>query len=462
MSKNSYKEQNGRLENNKKIIDILFNPNSVAVIGASKTPMKGGYRILENLISNNFKGNIYPVNPKGGEALGLKFYKSVLDIPGQIDIAIIFIPNKFIPKVLEECIEKKIKAAIIQAAGFEEVGELGLELRDRIKKITENFSKIRIVGPNCTGLTRIDTSNSGFFSAFIKHFIYYRGSTAVISQSGMLNGGYFTYLGTKYPDLGFRYIASIGNKMDLCETDFLYYFTNDPSVNVIAIYLESFKYPRDFISICKEAFRKKNKTILLLKGGLTHQGQKATSSHTGALSESIILSKALIKQSHIINVRNFHDLFNLSRVYSKFYKGQLIFPRSPNVGFITVSGGAGTVSTDLISKYGLKLSKLSENTFQTLKEIFPTWMPPNRFSLIDLWPAIENAGVDSNGIHKIAIEAILKDKKIDGLLMTLFHTQKFPFNIDIIINFQKTYRKPIFCWLFGDFNEVQRIEPVLN
>ncbi|HEC39957.1 MAG TPA: hypothetical protein ENI29_17090, partial [bacterium] len=139
------------------IIDIFLNPKSVAVIGASKNPLKGGHRITNNLVLNNFNGHIYPVNPKAeGKLFGLEFKKTVLEIEDDIDLAVFYVPNKVIPDILSECIEKGIKGALIEASGFEEIGEKGLELRDQIINITENFSKIRIVGPNCMGFSRID------------------------------------------------------------------------------------------------------------------------------------------------------------------------------------------------------------------------------------------------------------------------------------------------------------------
>ncbi|MHA1870300.1 MAG: CoA-binding protein, partial [Promethearchaeota archaeon] len=269
-----------------KIIKQLFHPKSVAVIGASTTRLKGGYRILENLVGNKFEGAIYPINPKGGEALGLKFYKSLDEISDPIDIAIIFVPNRLIPGILNECIKKGIRGAIIEAAGFEEVGEAGLKLRDEVVKVTDNFKKIRIVGPNCTGLTRVDSSESGFFSAFIRHYNYRRGNVAIISQSGMVNGGYFNYLNTTYENMRVKYVASIGNKMDLGENEFLEYYLEDEDVQVIPIYLESFKDPRKFIELCSrrnyedggknnkntiKSGNKRRKSIILLKGGITEQ-----------------------------------------------------------------------------------------------------------------------------------------------------------------------------------------------
>lgn len=443
-------------------VDLLFNPRSVAVIGASTNPVKGGHRILKNLIEHGFNENLFPINPKGGSAYGIPFYKSVLDVEEDIDVGIVFVPNKVIPDVIEQCIEKGIKGLIIQAAGFEEVGKQGLELRDKIREITDNFQKIRIVGPNCTGLTRVDDDGKGFYSAFIVQQPAKKGNIAVISQSGMINGGYFIHLCTHYPEMGFRYVASIGNKMDLNEIDFMEYFLQDQTVNVIAIYLESFQEPREFIRIAREAAKLTDKKIILLRGGLTSQGQNASTSHTGALAENIVLSKALISQSKVIQVDDFYGLFQAARIQSMVHKSGTLLPVKGDIAFVTVSGGAGTVSTDLIQNYGLTLPALGQQCYSKLQEIFPTWMPPNKFSLIDLWPAIENAKVDSDGIHRIALDALLQDDGIEGLLISIFYTADFPFSLKIIEDFRRKYNKPIFCWVFGEKNKVDEVKARLT
>ncbi|KKL22656.1 hypothetical protein LCGC14_2433250, partial [marine sediment metagenome] len=376
------------------VIDIFLDPQSVAVIGASKNPIKGGHRILNNLISNNYKGKIFPVNPNSeGEVLGLKLKKSILEIEKEVDLAIFYVPNKVIPSILKECIEKRVKGALIETSGFAEVGEVGLKLRDEIIKITDNFSKIRIVGPNCMGLTKIDgdsdtKAKGGFFSGFGVFDEYKRGNIAIITQSGMLNGGYLMNLMRNHPDVGIRYSCSIGNKMDMSEIEFLDYFLEDPTVNVIALYLESFKNPRKFIELCKKAKIIPNKTIILLKGGLTSLGQKASLSHTGSLAESSQLVKAIIKQSGVIQAGNLHDLFQFARTFSMIYKSGKKLPKYGNVSMMAGSGGAGTISADLIMKYGLNFAIMSEKTHQLLKELYPEWMPPNRFALLDLWPTM--------------------------------------------------------------------------
>jgi len=460
---------------NNRIIDILLNPKSVAVIGASKNPMKGGKRIVDNLTLNNFKGKIYAINPNAnGEVNGLEFKKSVLDIEDEVDLAIFYVPNRIIPDILRDCIMKGIKGAIIEASGFEEVGEKGLELRDQIRKITENFSKIRIVGPNCMGVTRIDgdsdsddDNRGGFFTSFGVFHKYKRGNIAVISQSGMLNGGYLMHIMQQYPNLGIRYSCSVGNKMDLSEIEFLEYLIEDNTVNVIAIYLESFKDPRKFIKLCRKAKETSNKTIILVKGGVTPQGQNASLSHTGALSEDTKLIDAIIKQGGIIQAYSFHELFQFARTFSMMYNASNKFPKQGNVSMIAGSGGAGTISADLTIKYGLKFPTLKEKVYEKLVEVFPEWMPPNKFALVDIWPAMEKAmmnGVNPETMMKSVYEAILGDPDIEGLFNMRFCSKRFRIlnNFDNIIELHSKYSKPIFFWLIGDAEEVRRVSLLLG
>ena len=458
---------------NNHIVDLFLNPKSVAVIGASKNIVKGGNRIVHNLTLNNYKGKIYPVNPTAkGEIYGLEFKKSVLDIEDEVDLAIFYVGNRLIPGLLEECIQKGIKGALIEASGFEEVGKKGLELRDRIVEITENFSKIRIVGPNCMGLTKIDgDSNSenkgGFFSGFGVFEKYKRGNIAIVSQSGMLNGGYLMHIMQKYPELGFRYSCSIGNKMDLSEIEFLEYFLDDPTVNVIAVYLESFRDPRKFIELSRKAKKIPQKTIILVKGGLTSQGQKATLSHTGALAENSQLLEAIIKQSGVIQANSFDELFQFSRTFSMIYDTNKKLPLNGGVSTIVGSGGAGTLIADLTMKYGLLLPTLGDESYQALVEVFPEWMPPNRFSLVDIWPAMEKSMMERKGrdvVIEAAMNAVLSEPEIEGLFNMMFCSRRFRSMWDIpkMAENTKMTSKPIFFYLIGEAKEVRYLSEKLG
>jgi acetyltransferase len=458
---------------NDNIIHTFLNPKSVAVIGASKSMLKGGNRIVNNLVSNNFDGKIFPINPKAdGEIYGVDFKKNILDIEEDVDIAILYVPNRIIPNILEDCIKKGVKGTIIEASGFEEVGEAGLQLRKEIVEITENFTKLRIIGPNCMGLTRIDgdskaENKGGFFSSFGVFSYYNRGNIAVLSQSGMLNGGYLMHILSKYPKIGFRYSCSIGNKMDIGENEFLEYFIEDPTVNVIAIYLESFKDPRKFLELCKKAGKRQDKTIILVKGGITSLGQRASHSHTGTLSESTKLIKAIIKQANVIQANSFHELFQFARTFSMMYNTNKVLPIEGNACMVAGSGGAGTITADLTNKYGLNFPILGEKTYKTLLSVFPEWMPPNRFGFVDIWPAMEKAmmnGIDPSSILVKVYNSLLEDPNIEGIFNMLFCSSLYKQfnNLENVIDDLRVASKPFFFWLVGDDKEVRRVSRFLG
>ncbi|MFW9942730.1 MAG: CoA-binding protein [Candidatus Thorarchaeota archaeon] len=456
---------------NNHVIDIFLNPNTVAVIGASKNQTKGGYHIIDNLISNNYKGKIFPVNPySDGEVMGLEFKKSVLEIEDDVDLAIFYSPNSVVPDILKECIKKNIKGALIETAGFEEVGGRGIELRDKILEVTNNFSKIRVVGPNCMGLTKIDGDSDseekgGFFSGFGVFHKYRRGNIAIITQSGMLNGGYLRNLMRNYPDFGIRYSCSIGNKMDISEIEFLEYFLDDSTVNVIVLYLESFKDPRKFIELCKKIKKIPNKTIILLKGGTTSLGQKASLSHTGSLAESNQLVNAIIKQSGIIQAENLHDLFQFARTFSMIYNSGKKLPKYGNVSMMAGSGGAGTISADLTMKYGLNFPIMDDKTYQVLKNLYPEWMPPNRFALLDLFPTFEKARMNNVSQSEVMTKiwkTVLNDPNVEGVFNMMLVSKQFSNRYDVNEMTQFKTDKIVFMWMVGDIDGVRGMTKIFN
>ena len=414
------------------IVDLFYNPKSVAVIGASKVPVKGGNHLVKNLHSNGYKGQIYPVNPnynEEDEVCGFKFYKSVLDIEGEVDLAIFYVNNRIVTNTLKDCVKKGIKAVIIQSAGFEEVGVEGLKLRDEIAAITENFTKLHVIGPNCMGISRFDgdydDKKGGFFTGQFTLRNYKRGNVAIITQSGFLNGGIAPLIFRQYPNLGFRYIVSIGNKMDLGENEFLEYILKDDTVNVIALYLESFKDPRKFISLCRKAKQLPKKTIILVKGGKTNQGMKAASSHTGALAEDGSLIDGIIKQAGVIQAQNFFEMYQFLRTFSMMYKSGKKFPTKGNIALVVGSGGMGTVMGDVAMKYGLNFPEFGEKSYNILKSIFPDWMPPNRFALVDSWPTIEKAMMDAAKKAKSNAKMSTKKATSDKKDSNPFRTEPF-------------------------------------
>jgi acyl-CoA synthetase (NDP forming) len=253
--------------------------------------------------------------------------------------------------------------------------------------------------------------------------------------------------------------------MDLDETYFLEYMLNDPTVNVVAMYLESFKNPRKFIELCKRTRTMKNKTIILAKGGLTTQGQNATQSHTGSLAENSLLIDAIIKQSGVIKAHSFHELFQFARTFSMMYETEKSLPKNGNLCTITGSGGFGTVIADLTNLHGLNFPNLGDLAYKALEEIYPTWMPPNRFALLDIWPAIEKGvskKLTGGEVIKSCFDIVAKEPNIEGIFINMFCAKGGMWSIDKIIEDSTTTSKPIFINLIGDSREIKRVSGKLS
>ncbi len=444
-------------------LDAFFRAKSVAVFGASTNPNKSGYKIVENLLLHKYSGPIYPINPRGGNILGLSLYKSVLEVEAPVDLAIIFVPAKFVGGILRDCITKGIPAAIIEAAGFGEVGDDGKKLREEIISITENFTKIRILGPNCTGITTVDQGRDGegFFSSFIPMGPTKSGSLAIVSQSGFINGAYYPDFTGRNPNLGLRYVITIGNKMDVNENDVLEYLIGDPTVSTIGIYVESFRDVRRFIQLCHRA-HKQGKDVILLRSGFSSIGSRATTSHTGALAEKSALIQAVIRQSGCILAEDFWDLFNLTRTISFLKDSNVDDLTIPSAAIITISGAAGAIMADWCDRMEVEVPELDDECYNRLVEIFPPWMAPNRFALIDYWPAVEHL----RSYEKVVLGATdiaLASPNIQVVFLTVYYNAT-----SWVVDWAKMseiiqrHRKPVFVWLFGDYKEILQAEPIFQ
>ncbi len=448
---------------NSEELDRFFKTKSIAVFGASTNPQKSGYRIVKNLLDHNYSGEIYPINPKGGEILGLPVYKSLVDVSSSVDLAIVFVPNKIVVPVLQQCIDKGIKAAIVEAAGFSEVGSEGKGLRDEIVRITDNFHKIRVLGPNCTGITYVERDGEGCFSSFIPMANTKAGPLAIVSQSGFINGAYYPDFTERNPNLGIRYVITIGNKMDIDENDVLEYLLHDPKVQVIGMYLESFKDVRRFIRLCRRAKEEFHKKVILLRSGFSRTGSKATTSHTGALAENGALIQAAIKQSHLIHAEDFWELFQLSKVLTFLYETGVKDISIPKIAISTISGAAGAVMSDWGEKFGLEVPEFTPDSWNKLVPLYPPWMPPNKFALIDYWPAVEHARGDYQKVVLESADIALADPNIQVLFLTVYYNaHEWTVDWARLGEIIKKHKKPIFVFLFGKYNEVLEAEHIFQ
>mgnify|MGYP006283047955 FL=1 len=333
----------------------FFNPKSIAVIGASKSEAKVGHTVLQNILNSQYDGEVYPINPNDDEILGYKAYESVLDVPSEIDIAIIVIPSKYVIPVAEECGKKGIKGLIVISAGFKEIGGEGAEREERLKEIANEYN-MRVLGPNCLGFIG-DKYNGSFASDTPK-----KGDIAMISQSGAMLTGMMDYSMEK--PYGFYCNISLGNKADLGAVDFIEYLANDDNAKVVLCYLESIKDGDRFLEVLPQAARKK--PIIILKSGISEAGARAASSHTGALAGSDKAYDLAFKKCGVIRAKSIEDLFD----YGEIFISQPI-PKKNSFAIITNAGGPGIVATDAFSNEGLKFAEFSENILHELRENLP-------------------------------------------------------------------------------------------
>lgn len=325
---------------------IFLTPKSIAVIGASERPGTIGKAIISNIL-NGYKGEVYPITPSHESVLGKKAYKSVLEVPNNIDLAVVVTPSKIVPAVLEECGKKNVRGAIIITAGFKEVGEEGEMLQRQVAEISKKYG-IRIIGPNCLGVMNLSPEtmmNSTFLKITPKS-----GNIALVSQSGAICAALVEDAIAQ--EIGFSAVISMGNKVDMNENDILEMLADDEQTKVIVMYLEDLADGRGFIEICRRVTRevRNRKPILVLKAGRTPEGARAAISHTGALMGSDEVYDAIFTQAGAIRVDTMQELFDYATAFAK--------QPLPNdgVAIVTNAGGPGILSTDACSRYGLKMA----------------------------------------------------------------------------------------------------------
>jgi 4-hydroxybutyryl-CoA synthetase (ADP-forming) len=341
---------------------IFFSPKSIAIIGASEKPGVG--KTIFYNIAKHFKGKIYPVTPSNPTVGGLTAYKNVLDIPDSIDLAVVAAPSKFTPSVMEEVGKKGIKGAIIVSAGFKEVDEAGAKLEREVGEIAKKYD-IKVIGPNCLGIMSFSKDNI-MNSTFLKITPKY-GNIALVSQSGAICAA--TVEDAEAQNIGFSKVISMGNKVDMDESDVLELLAEDEDTKVIVMYLEDIRNARRFMEIAKKITTEREKPIIVLKSGRTAEGAKAAASHTGALGGSDVNYEAAFAQCGVIRVDTMGELFDLATAFSK-----QPLPNG-NVVIVSNAGGPAIISTDACSRYGLKMADIS-SIRDEIASVIPTYGSP--------------------------------------------------------------------------------------
>lgn len=378
-------------------LDALFRPRSVAVIGASRKRGSIAGELFHNLLLSGFPGPIYPVNPAARSVQSVRAYPSILDIPDEVDLAVVVVPQRVAMKAVEDCAKKGVRGIVLITAGFAEVGPEGRALQQEIARVVRE-SGMRMLGPNCLGLLNTDPAvrlNATFAPTWPP-----TGSVAIASQSGALGISLLDY--ARNLGIGISMFASTGNKADISGNDLLEYWEGDDATRLIVLYLESFGNPVRFMEIARRVSKKK--PILVVKSGRTAAGARAASSHTGALAGMDVAVDALLGQAGVIRADTMDELFLLAGLLTN----QPV-PQGNRVAILTNAGGLGIMASDACESRGLELPELSANTIESLHAFLP-----RAASIANPVDMLASASAED---YERSLQLLLRDERIDSVIV---------------------------------------------
>ncbi|MCP4047620.1 MAG: acetate--CoA ligase family protein [Gammaproteobacteria bacterium] len=423
----------------------IFSPRSVAVVGVSAKPDNLGRNIMLNLIDFGFDGIVYPVGPSGGAITTRRIYKSVIDIPDHVDLAVILIPARFVPQVLEDCGRKGVKRAVIETAGFSEYSDEGKKIEDEVVAIAEKYG-IRFIGPNCIGVINME---NGFSVPFprLKPFVR-KGGVSVISQSGGIGLSIMNHMAAE--GIGLNKFASVGNQLNIDAADLLEYFIGDEDTKTIFIYLEGIRDGRRLMELA----RRSPKPILAMKSNIGELGQSVAASHTASLSSDDRVVDAAFKQCGITRV---HDVTTLSH-----YMKTLLLPllKNKRLAIISRSGGHAIVAADACETVGFELAEFPESFIKDIEKHF-------RASVIKLTNPLDLGDLFDLDVYYNIVEQTLAQENVDGVafLHTSVATTEHGPTRDLIARLEalsKKFNKPIAVYVSANSAEISSLRQNLD
>ena len=412
---------------------VFLSPKSIAVIGASDKEGSVGRAITSNIMKG-YKGTVYPISPTRDTVFDQQAYKSVLDVPSEVDLAVIITKNTIVPTVLEECGKKKIQGAIVITAGFKEVDEEGKKLEQQLKDIAKQYN-LQIIGPNCLGVMNLDPQtmmNSTFLKITPKS-----GEIALVSQSGAICAALVEDASAQ--GIGFSAVVSMGNKADMTEIDVLKMLAEHEQTKVIVMYLEDMGNGQEFLKVCKQITKKNKikKPVLVLKSGRSPEGAKAAMSHTGALMGSDEIYDALLKQSGAIRVDTMEELFDYATAFSK-----QPLPIEGDLVIVSNAGGPAIISTDSCSKLGIKMAKIEEIRSK-IDAVIPPWGSSRN-------PVDIVGDADFNRFENVLNE-VLQHKNVGSVISMCTPSATLDYDklAEVIVKMSKKYKKTMLASLMG-------------
>jgi acetyltransferase len=420
-------------------LEGFLNPDSVAIVGASRNPLRINHYLVANLVKLGYKGRIYPVHPGVPEILGLKTYPSVALIEEVVDLAVVAVPQTATLEVLQDCAAKGVKRVVIVAGGFSETGEGGRNAQNELAHLLRR-NGMRAIGPNA--LSPINTARN-FAISFHPLEEIRKGGLSLIFQSGLYEPR-LRWLLSEF-NLHLNKLIDLGNKMDINEVDALAYLVQDPLTRVIGIHLESVEGDaREFLRLIREAACSKH--VVVLKSGRTEAGARAAASHTGVMVQgSDVIFDAALRQAGAIRAQTIEEFFDVARALERF--GSIPMPGN-QIALATLPGGEGVILTDLSQQEGLSLASVQDETLAALRPIFPPWeISANPF---DLGVCLQFNG--GRKVYDILLRCMAADPKVDGLAiqMDFFSVRFLPQEaFQVFAEVVEAHRKPIVVWVAG-------------
>ncbi|MDD5205344.1 MAG: acetate--CoA ligase family protein, partial [Desulfobacterales bacterium] len=423
-------------------IEYILSPKSIAVVGASNRSGSLGLSVFRNLIDASYQGILYPVNPKSRSIQGVKAYKTLSDIPDEVEMAVLIVPPEHVESIVKESAKKGVKGCIVITAGFKEVGGKGVELEKRVKSIAREHG-IRLLGPNCLGAA--NTNKDVRMNASFARGMPQPGNIAFVSQSGAMCVAILDYAAGR--NMGFSKFVSIGNKADIDEVDLLRYLRDDEDTKVIIMYIEDITDGHSFIEVARDITLKAGKPIFALKVGRSPEGARAAASHTGSMAGSDSAYDAIFMQGGIQRVEGVRELFNYALAFST-----QPLPKGNRVAIVTNSGGPGIMATDTLIRPGIKLADFTEETRKKLKEN----LPPTA----SIHNPVDVIGDADARRYESAIRYSLEDENVDGAIVILTPTAAAEILVtaQIVPRVARDIKKPILCAFMGLVDVSEGIE----
>ena len=420
-----------------KDIGIFFKPKSIAIVGASSRAGKPGYEVINNIVANGYEGEVFLVNPKGGEILGYKVYRSIEALPDGIDLAVIILPARDNPVAIRACVRHGIKNFVLAAGGFKEVDEQGEAIQDEIVRIIEE-SGIRVIGPNTSGHT---STSWKFTSSFFPLGKVPHGSVSYVAQTGNFSTHTMRHIIT-HEHFGVARVIGIGNKLDIDESDALEYLVEDDETRAIIMYLESIKNPKRFMEVADRVTRVK--PVIVLKSGRSERGSKAAVAHTAAMASNDKIIDGAFKQVGITRIYKYSHLIYAGKALS-----YMPLPNGKRVSLLAPSGAMLVSLTDFCQNdLGIEVPDLEESSRQKLQDISPDYIRMR--NPVDIWPAAATHGIESG--YGRAMEIVLDDPNIDAVVPVLMLVDRIQIpSMQFIVDIARKYpEKPIYVTFSGD------------